>query len=219
MSDAVDALTGGEVPPAPATEEAQAPAPAEQPGLTMPGKDATPEQWGEFYKSIGAPEKAEDYEVSLQEGEDPATADVVRKMFKEANILPNQAAKLLEFRNRVAAETAAAQAKAQADAALAAEAKNKAEAASLQTEWGDKHTENLEYAKRAVNQFLPKEQASDIVSAIESKIGYAATIKLMHSIGKGLGEHDAAGLGTNNGKGTQQMTADERLTTGLYGKR
>jgi len=45
------------------------PAADEAPAVKLPGKDATPEQWSEFYKQIGAPDKAEAYELPLPEGD------------------------------------------------------------------------------------------------------------------------------------------------------
>jgi hypothetical protein len=53
----------------------------------------------------------------------------------------------------------------------------------------------MELARRAVRQFIPQAKAGDVISALEERMGYAETIKFMHSIGKGLGEHDAPGLG------------------------
>ena len=68
----------------------------------------------------------------------------------------------------------------------------------------------MHQAKQAVSQFLPKDQAADIIGAIESKVGYANTIKFLQGIGVKLGEHDAAGMGSNN-TGTPQKSLAERL--------
>ena len=46
---------------------------------------------------------------------------------------------------------------------------------------------------------------SDVVTALEDKLGYAETIKLLHSIGKGLAEHDAPGLGQQTGGGRKSI--------------
>jgi hypothetical protein len=207
--------------PAPAGEQqtpeqiaaAEAAKAAEQPALKMPGKDAKPEEWAEFYKQVGVPEKAEAYDVQLVEGEPPEMAGMVQKMFKEANILPDQAAKLLEFRNKIAAEANAASAKAEADRITALDAKNKAEAADLANEWGQSTDAIPEFAKRATRQFLPGDKAVETINALESVLGYKETIKFLHGIGKGLGEGDAAGLG-NSAEGKPQKTLAERMYPG-----
>jgi len=87
----------------------------------------------------------------------------------------------------------------------ALDVKNKEEDASLRTEWGQKHDGNLELARRAARQFFPKDKVSDVVTALEDKLGYAETIKLLHSIGKGLAEHDAPGLGHQTGGGRKSI--------------
>jgi hypothetical protein len=211
MPDALSALTGGETAapaPAPAataaapvvapdatTAPAAAPAEPETLALSLPGKDATPEQWSEFYKAIGAPDKAEAYELPVPEGDDGAFAKTAAEWFKDAGLLPQQAQALASKWNEFA--TAQAQQAEQAEAARiqAMDTKNRAEEQSLKTEWGQAHEANMELAKRAVRQFIPGDKAPDVITALEDKLGYAETIKLLHSIGKGLGEHDAPGLG------------------------
>ena len=208
-------------PEAPATEpttpEAAAPAlektdaPDAEPGpLVMPGKDATPEQWGEFYKQVGRPDAPEGYELPVPEGDDGAFAKQASGWMHEAGLSKDQAAKLAVKWNELAATQAQAQADADAAAAKAAHEKNTAESVALKTEWGQNFDANMHQAKQAVSQFLPKDQAADIIGAIESKVGYANTIKFLQGIGVKLGEHDAAGLGSNN-TSTPQKSLAERL--------
>ena len=208
-------------PEAPATEpttpEAAAPAlektdaPDAEPGpLVMPGKDATPEQWGEFYKQVGRPDAPEGYELPVPEGDDGAFAKQASGWMHEAGLSKDQAAKLAVKWNELAATQAQAQADADAAAAKAAHEKNTAESVALKTEWGQNFDANMHQAKQAVSQFLPKDQAADIIGAIESKVGYANTIKFLQGIGVKLGEHDAAGMGSNN-TGTPQKSLAERL--------
>lgn len=209
-------------PEAPATEpttpeaaapalEAKTDAPDAEPGpLVMPGKDATPEQWGEFYKQVGRPDAPEGYELPVPEGDDGAFAKQASGWMHEAGLSKDQAAKLAVKWNELAATQAQAQADADAAAAKAAHEKNTAESVALKTEWGQNFDANMHQAKQAVSQFLPKDQAADIIGAIESKVGYANTIKFLQGIGVKLGEHDAAGMGSNN-TGTPQKSLAERL--------
>lgn len=207
-------------PPAVLTPEEQAAADAaaeaaknEPPAVKKPGKDATPEEWAAFYKAIGAPEAATDYEVALPEGDDAENAARIQALFKEANILPEQAAKLLEIRNKMFAEQTAAAAAAEEARVKALDTANRAEFAELKNEWGQAATANMEHARRAMTSFIPggTEQHVKVISAMESVVGTKATIKFFADIGMSIGEHDAAGLGSNNEQKQSQKSAAEVL--------
>lgn len=178
----------------------------------MPGKDATAEDWAAFYKQLGAPEKAEDYKLPIPEGDDGAFAKTAAEWFKDAGILPKQAEALAGKWNEFVASQQQAADKAEADRAAAMHAKNTAEQADLRNEWGQQHTANMEFARRAAAQFFPKEQAAPVIEAIESVLGYKATIQMLHRIGQGLAEHDAtAGLGGAGNKGASEKSLAERM--------
>lgn len=219
---AVSTMLGGD--PAPASEPANGnPAPAGEPApkdgeqqpeaLTMPGKDATPEQWAEFYAKIGRPDTPEAYELPVPEGDDGAFAKEMAPILHKHGITADQAKGLAnDWNAMVAAQQQQAQA-AQEAAAQAAHIQNTAEAAELKTAWGQNFDANMHFAKQAVQQFLPKDKAADTISALESKLGYKGTIEFLHNIGKGLAEHDAAGMGANNA-GTSQKSIADRLYGG-----
>ena len=99
---------------------------------------------------------------------------------------------------------------AQVAQATAANVKNTAEATALQTEWGQAHPANMELARRAVQQFMPGDKAAPAIAALEGVLGYKGTIQFLHGIGKGLGEGDAAGMGSNN-TGAAPKTLAERM--------
>jgi hypothetical protein len=185
------------------------PAPA---ALVKPGKDATPEEWSAFYAQIGRPDTPEGYELPVLPGDDGSFAKEMAPVLHKHGVTADQAKGLAADWNAMVAAQVAAMDKADADAAAAMNAKNTAEAASLKNEWGQAHEANLHFAKLAVQQFMPADKAGDVISAIESKLGYKATIEFLHSIGKGLGEHDAAGLGVNNSVLAKSLA--ERLYSG-----
>jgi hypothetical protein len=206
---------------APAAPEAAAPAAtdtkpeaaetAAEPAIKLPGKDATAEEWAAFYKSIGAPETADAYKLPVPEGDDGAFAKTAAEWFKDSGVLPQQAEKLAGKWNEFVTAQIAESEKAEADRIAALNAKNVAEKQELTNEWGAKATENIEFAKRAAVQFFPKENAANVISAIEGVLGYKATIQMLHNIGKGLGEHDAtAGMGAQTG-GLPQKSLAERM--------
>jgi hypothetical protein len=214
---AASALMGSPAPaaaaPAPADGAPAAAAGEQAPAaLVMPGKDATPEDWSAFYAQIGRPETPEGYELPLPEGDDGAFAKQMAPVLHKHGVTAEQAKGLAADWNAMVAAQVADMDKADADAAIAMNAKNVAEAAALKNEWGQAHEANMHFAKLAVQQFMPTDKAGDVIAAIESKIGYKATIEFLHGIGKGLGEHDAAGMGANNSGPTKSLA--ERLYPG-----
>jgi hypothetical protein len=178
----------------------------------MPGKDATPEQWAEFYKQIGKPDSADDYDLVVPDGADGEFARQVAPLLHKANLTKEQARMLSEGWEEMRVSANAKLAEQQAAEAKARDTQNQREEADLKNEWGQNHQANMELAKRAVRQFLPTEKAADVLDALENSIGYAQTIKFLHGIGKGLGEHDAPGLGQPTQQG--RKTAAEILYGG-----
>ena len=179
------------------------PAKTTEPGLTLPGKDATPEQWSEFYGKIGRPEKAEEYGLTVREGEDPAFVGEVAGVMHKYGLTKEQAIGLQkDLMDK--ADTHLAAVEQQKQAAL--DAKNQAEQTELKTELGERYDAQMELGKRAVRQFAG-EQAADIISAMEEKIGYKATLKFFMGIGAGLGEHDANGKASTKADGERTPTA------------
>lgn len=176
--------------PAPAADPAAAATPPAEPGLALPGKDATPEAWAEFYGKLGRPEKAEGYELAVKPGEDPAFIGEVAGVMHQYGLTKEQAIGLQKDLS-AKAETRLAAAETARVAAL--DAKNTAEQAELKGELGERYEPQMELAKRAVRQFADPAQASDILTAIEDKLGYKATMKFFMDIGAGLGEHDSNG--------------------------
>ena len=195
-------------PAAPAGDPAKPadPAPA---ALVMPGKDATPEEWSAFYAQIGRPETPEGYDLPLPDGDTGEFAKTMAPILHKHGVTAEQAKGLAADWNAMVAAQVAEMDAADAAHATAMNAKNTAEAAALKNEWGQAHDANMHFAKLAVQQFMPTDKAGDVIAAIESKIGYKATIQFLHGIGKGLGEHDAAGMGANNS--APAKTLAERL--------
>lgn len=203
-------LAATDAPAAAPTPEGEAALAAQ--ALAMPGKDATPEEWAAFYGQLGRPETPEGYELPLPEGDDGAFAKEMAPILHKHGVTAAQAKGLAEDWNAmVQAQQAQAEA-AEAQRLAALDSKNRAEAAELANEWGQANQANMHFAKLAVGQFFPKEKAAGIISAIESQVGYKETIKFLYGIGKGLGEHDAAGMGQPTA--VQEKSLAERLYGG-----
>lgn len=180
----------------------------------MPGKDATPEDWSAFYAQIGRPETPEGYELAVPEGDNGAFAKQMAPILHKHGVTAEQAKGLAADWNAMVTAQIAEMDAADAAAAVAMNSRNVAEAAALKNEWGQAHDANMHFAKLAVQQFMPADKAGDVIAAIESKIGYKATIEFLHGIGKGLGEHDAAGMGSNNAGAGVTKSLAERLYPG-----
>jgi hypothetical protein len=206
VNDAAAAL-GAE---APKPADAPAADPNAPPVLTMPGKDATPEQWAEFYTKLGRPETADGYELPIPEGSDDAFAKQMAPLLHKHGITAEQAKGLATDWNAMQSKAATDWQAAENARITAMNTKNQAEADALKTEWGDKHAENFEFAKRAMRQFFPAEKASDVVSAIERVVGYRGVITMLHDMGKGLAEHGAPGLGEQT-SGSPTKSLAERM--------
>lgn len=205
---AVDSLTAAAPAAAP-----EAPATLPDGAVQMPGKEASAEDWSAFYAKLGRPEAPEGYELPLPDGDDGAFAKQVAPMLHKAGITGEQAKALAsEWNTFQAAQAAEFQAAEQARI-TAMDTQNKAEATELRNEWGTNHDANMEFAKRAVTQFLPAEHAGDIIAAIEARVGYRATIEMLHGIGKGMAEHDAAGLGEPGAQPTKSLA--QRMYPGM----
>ena len=181
--------------------------------LALPGKDATPEDWAEFYAKIGRPETPDGYDLPLPEGDDGAFAQQMAPILHKHGVTAEQAKGLANDWNALVAAQQAEAAKAEQAEIARLDQQNKAEATELRNEWGAQHDANMHFAKLAAQQFFPSEQAPAVISAIESVLGYKATIQVLHQIGRGLGEHDAAGLGGSGG-GAAPKSAAERLYGG-----
>lgn len=196
----------GEAPAAPAAGDP----PAEPPAIKMPGKDATPDDWAAFYNQIGRPETAAAYELPVPDGDDGTFAAEIAPILHKNGLTSEQAKGLAADWNAYIGKLQADADAAQVAQATAANVKNTAEATALQSEWGQAHPANMELARRAVQQFMPGDKAAPAIAALEGVLGYKGTIQFLHGIGKGLGEGDAAGMGSNN-TGAAPKTLAERM--------
>jgi hypothetical protein len=156
------------------------------------------------------PETPDGYALPVPEGDNGAFAKTASAWFHEAGIPPAQAEKLAVKWNEFAAAQQAAATQAEADAEKQAEAKYKEDDSALRKEWGAKYDANIELGKRAYREFG---FTTDVVDAIESKVGSAQLFKIFAKIGQGLGEDTALGLGKSNNTLTMASAAER-----LYGQ-
>lgn len=215
LAPAAPAAAPAAAAPAAPTPAAAAPAaaPAEpaaaSPAPVIPGKDATPAEWSAFFKGIGAPASAEAYNLPVPEGGDKAFSTEAAGIMAEVGLLPHQAQKLAEWWNGKSAAMTQSQQAAQEAAAVAANEAAKRDDAALRNEWGATYDANINAGKAAVAQFLPKDKAADLITAMEGVVGYGQVMRFMAQIGKGLGSGTANGLG--GAPGEQPKTLAQAL--------
>lgn len=121
----------------------------------VPGEDATPEQWDEFYKSAGRPEDPKDYEFKYEEGQEASleAQEGLKKICHEAGLSNKQVGILQPAFDKFAQDLAEQQQTASVEAA-------DAEFNKLSTEmFGDKADEVLADVKKILNDNKPANMA------------------------------------------------------------
>lgn len=183
---------------------------AEKSMITIPGKDAKPEEVAAFYTKIGRPENVDGYKITkpadLPEGVpyDPAIEAEFKKFAHAENLTASQAEKLYGWyydlvKNGHASEQARLE-KAQGEAID-----------KLKTDWGAKFDGNKEIAVRAFKTFGNEETAALLDKQVDGvKLGdHPAFIKWFHSIGTKIMD-DKATFGKDGGAGGDTVEANER---------
>lgn len=155
--------------------------------VSIPKKDATPEQWNEFYKRIGLPEAEDKYGLTRDEKSsvDEAFFNEFKKSAFAAGILPHQAQALLtsfEGISKRNVETLQNN----------ANEVTKSQIEELKREWGEAYDGKLEIIKETVDKF-----GGDELRAVLKQAGLGANptvAKLFVQIGESLLEKTPKGM-------------------------
>lgn len=162
--------------------------------IVIPDENSSPETRAAFNAKLGVPADASGYKLPVPDGADGAFAKEASTWFHEQGIPAKAAEGLTAKFNEFVARGEAAQAE---QAAIRSEQ----EWTGLKTEWGAAFDQNLELGKRAAAQFLPgtPDERQSMLGALEQALGTGKLMKMMASIGQGLGEHKvhADGGGSN----------------------
>lgn len=157
--------------------------------VVLPGKNATDEDWNNFYNKIGRPEVSK-YELKLKEGQevDDKFLGKYKEVAHKSGLLPKQAESLFHWYHD---EVEGAQ------KAVLDQHKQKIEAEqfNLKKEWGVGYDKEVDLAKRALRQFASEEEIAELKEAgLTANVKF---VKLLNKIGKGLKEdsfkHESAG--------------------------
>jgi len=167
--------------------------------LVMPRAD-DPDGLRAVFAKLGMPESPDKYELDAPNGAqlDQAYADWAKSTFHKAGLTAAQAKLVSAEYNAYLKNAVDAQTK---DYELSVEADKKA----LLQEWRGGHDRMLNSAKTAASALG---FTSEVIDAIENKVGYAETMKMFAALGQKLGE-DKFVSGEKRGGFSETMTPDE----------
>ncbi len=142
---------------------------------------STTEQQAAFYKALGVPDKADEYEFTETEGikNSPEMVNWARDAFHKAHLTKDQVAAIVPAWNTFVKGMETAQAEATTKAKGEAETK-------LKTDWGNDFDANCEVAKRAFTKFTNADYTAFLE---ETGVGnHPVLVKMFYEIGKAMGE-------------------------------
>jgi len=171
--------------------------------IFKPDEKATPEQREAFYRSLGKPEKATEYELPKPEGmdADPTVVAWAQNTFHKAGVSKEQAAQIGGEWNNFMAEMAKANKEAVAKARTEAETK-------LKAEMGAEYPAAVELTKRFLTKHAKPE---DMAFLDESGMGnHPALIRMIVDFAKKTGEDiGVPGAGNRGEKPKEGMIYDK----------
>lgn len=145
--------------------------------IVLPKDTDPPEAWNDVFKKLGRPEKAEEYELPVPDGQPKELAGNAARWFHELGIPKGAAQKLTERWNNFVKETTQAQ-----QAKITEEHGKQVE--TLKQEWGAEYNANAALVDKAAEAFGVTQE---VLTALKNTMGPAATMKFFHSIGSKLG--------------------------------
>lgn len=171
--------------------------------ISIPGKNATPEQIAEYHKKLGVPDKPDAYEHKLPEGLKPEQLDTAllttwKERLHKAGIPKTAAEQII---NQYL-EDNAGQINAQETARIESDKQNDL---SVREKWGDKYDENSNFARHALEQLGTPELAQFFD---QSGLGnHPELVEFFAKAGRAIAEDTARGAGDGTGDGAPRTAA------------
>lgn len=147
-------------------------------GIIAPKEDATVEEWNKVYSALGRPEKAEEYKITVPDGNDGKLAETARGWFHEAGLNQKQVETITAKWNALNAEV-----KKQADDEF--DAKSGAELKEIENSWGENFKANAELGTRATRALGLNEKD---LEGIERSIGTKRMMEMFLKVGSNMQE-------------------------------
>ena len=160
-------------------------------GVILPTEKSTPEEWNNYYKTIGRPEKADDYKLVNEGVEvDENLQKAILPMFHEAGLTNKQAQILNDKWNGLQSEQKEQMEK-------DAEQYRDKSAAEFKKEWGNKFDVNLKKADDAGQRVF----GPDFMQALAQTglANHPAVIKGLFKLSSAIGEHSFTASGRSEG--------------------
>jgi hypothetical protein len=170
--------------------------------IPMPKGADDAEGWTRVYDALGRPKSADEYKLSVPEGDTGEFAKLAAGKFHELGLTAKQAEGLAAWYNEQGSGRMNEMQQQQA-------AKAEADMQSLKQEWGGAFDENVEFGRRAAREYgLNAEK----LSALENSLGTSEMLKLMATIGRAQGESEFVTSGSGNTFGMTPSAAQQRIT-------
>ena len=170
--------------------------------IPMPKGADDAEGWTRVYDALGRPKNADEYKLSVPEGDTGEFAKLAAGKFHELGLTAKQAEGLAAWYNEQGSGRMNEMQQQQA-------AKAEADMQSLKQEWGGAFDENVEFGRRAAREYgLNAEK----LSALENSLGTSEMLKLMASIGRAQGESEFVTSSSGNTFGMTPSAAQQRIT-------
>lgn len=180
--------------------------------IKLPGaNDNIEEAMGAVYDKLGRPKTAEEYKLNGPDGKPTELSKTFAPVMHKLGLSAKQAEGLTAAWNEHAAAFVKGQGEQQS-------ATTQAEIAALDTEWGAAKEQNMEVAKRgttALGKLAGKEVDAKAIDALQSSLGYVATMKLMHFLGEKTGEGSFVSPGGAASSGAMTPAAARSEITAL----
>ena len=163
--------------------------------IKLPENISDNEAMKDVYSRLGKPVSAEEYELIVPEGGNEDFAKWAKNTFHEINLTRAQAKAFSDKWNEYVASRTAEMDRVEAEQY---EQKTNQEDLQLKQEWGLAYDKNLGVARQGATKFGVDAAKID---QLEKAWGYKETMKFLHAVGSGTGEHSyVAGEGAG-GKG------------------
>ena len=170
--------------------------------IPMPKGADDAEGWTRVYDALGRPKSADEYKLSVPEGDTGEFAKLAAGKFHELGLTAKQAEGLAAWYNEQGSGRMNEMQQQQA-------AKAEADMQSLKQEWGAAFDENVEFGRRAAREYgLNAEK----LSALENSLGTSEMLKLMATIGRAQGESEFVTSSSGNTFGMTPSAAQQRIT-------
>ncbi len=175
--------------------------------VAVPGDNATPAQWNEFYSKVGRPETADKYSLpdDIQVDEslkpDPTKFATVQKMFHDAGLTPRQAKAVMGHYMRTMQENFTA-------TKGATEQAHQQAVGSLKQEWGDKFQANVDIANSVLKKFGDEALMNEVKNGMGNNV---QLIKALHKIGTAVLEDKDRAHGGGDLELTDQTRAIQEI--------